>query len=285
VVPIAVDRAAVPTNVKQLEFYGYDFDAATALKVFLVQTNGTRLDVTNKLDRPTHYAMTLGFGAAGVQLTSTSQRFVLEWEGKQISSVAVIQPQTPVCQSKIVAFTPGQVTYVPPHTNGDREFDGNGPAVTARVDLLVRPQSIDARVYMRARETESDWTTAEGTKEFPLYKPDPGWQITGVVESTVTTHSYTDSNHSLDSFDKGSGSAVRRFVFVGDTEGDEAGTRTKVDVAFNQLRIQQSQTANCVPAPAIKALRDTKAIDAKTLERLEPAADEEEVKTKRMLTQ
>jgi hypothetical protein len=284
VVPIAVDRDAVPAHVKQLEFYGYDFDTATNLRVYLVQANGARRDVTNQLDRPTHYAMTLSFGAAGVQLDDASQRFVLEWEGKQISTVAVIQPQTPVCQSKVVQFTPGPVTYTPPHTRGDRDFDGNGPVVDARVDLLVRPQSIDARVYMRAQETKKDWTTAEGTNDFPLFRPDPGWQIDGVVEGSVTMHHYVDSNHTNDSFDKGSGTAVKRFVFVGDTDGDEAGTRTKVDVAFNELRIQETQTANCVSARAILALPTHSAIRAQTLQRLKPAAQEEETKMRRMLT-
>jgi hypothetical protein len=285
VVPIAVDRDAVPAHVKQLEFYGYDFDAATNLRVFLDQTGGGRLDMTSKLDRPTHYAMTLKFGATGVQLDGKSQRFVLEWEGKQISTVAVIQPETPVCQSKIVAFSPGPVTYVPPHTRGDKEFDGHGPSVNARVDLLIRPQSIDARVYMKAQETKSDWTTAEGTKEFPLFRPEPGWQIDGVIEGTTTTHQYVDTNHTSDSFDKGSGSAVKRFVFVGDTGGDEAGTRTKVDVTFNQLRIRETQTTNCVSARAIQVLRTEKAIGAETLQRLEPGVKQEEMRMQRMLTQ
>ena len=259
VVPIAVDRDAVPAHVKQLEFYGYDFEAATNLRVFLegrkVTQQDGRLDVTSKLDRPTHYAMTLKFGATGVQLTDTSQRFVLEWEGRQISTVAVIQPQTPVCESRIVRLPLTRVTYVPPHTRGDGEFDGNGPVVDARVNLLVRPQSIDARVYMKAQETSSDWTTAEGTKVFPLFKPGPDWQIDGVVEDTVTTHHYVDTNTTDDSFDKGSGTAVKRFVFVGDTD-EQRGGNTHEGRCYVQsdqdpgIENYQLRASPCYPSPA-----------------------------------
>ena len=97
VVPIAVDRDLIPDRLKQLEFYGYNFPQANDLGVFLEGAGGQRTNVTSKLDKPTTYAMTLKFGANGVQLDNTSARLVLEWGGKPVSSVAVIQPTTTVC--------------------------------------------------------------------------------------------------------------------------------------------------------------------------------------------
>ncbi len=270
VVPIAVDRTLVPGRLTQVEFYGYDFNEANGLRVFLERTPGGRLDVTDKLDRPTHYAMTLKFGATGVPLDSASQRFVLEWETKQISTIAVIQPATPVCVSKVVPASPNRVTFQPPRTRGDGDFSGNGPRVSVVVSLLTTPQGISARVYMRAKETEDDWTTAEGTQDFSLFSPDPGWRIDRVVSSQFATHAYTDGNHERDSFNLGAGGLVKRLEYVGDTSGDEAGTRTKVDVEFNQLRIQLTQTVDCVPDTAVRALRDLGLINTLTLRRLQP---------------
>ncbi len=278
VVPIAVDRSLVPTRLTQIEFYGYDFNEATNLGVFLQRTAGGRLNVTDKLDRPTHYAMTLKFGATGVQLDDASGRFVLEWEGREISTIAVIQPPTPVCVSRLVRVPPGRVTFMPPHTRGDRDFNGHGPKVNVTVTLLVTPQAISGRVYMKAKETKRDWTTAEGTKDFLLFTPDPGWRIDRAAGDDASSHEFTDGDHADDSFDLGSGDLVKRMVFVGDTSGSEAGTRTKMDVTFNDLRVELTQTTNCVPDRAIRQLRQLNLINPVVFSRLQPGVTREVIR-------
>ena len=276
VVPITVDRAAVPTNVTQLEFYGYDLKDAAGLSMNLERTTGTPVNVTAHLARPTNYAMTLRFGAGGVQLDDRSSRFRLDWSGRTLSTVDVIQPQTPVCESKTAHFTPGSVTYEPGKKgNGDRDFDGNGPKVRATVTLRVEPKAIGAEVYMRAAETESDWTRAEGSKVFDLYHPDPGWRIELLEGSTTATHSYTDNDHTNDSYDIGSGGPVKRFVYVGDRDGDDAGRGTQVTVTFNQLTLVLVQDTDCVSDQAVLAMPRLLISDL-TFRRLEPLARAQE---------
>lgn len=271
VVPIAVERALVPDRVSKVEFYGYDFDLGTNLAVYLERSAGPSLNVTNALNRPTPYAMTLSFGASGVQLDSTSQRIRLEWNGNLISTIAVIQPTTPVCESKLLRFTPASVTYVPPHKQGDKDFGGHGPNVHSRVTLKILPTKLKAEVYMRAKETKKDWTRAEGSKTFDLYTPDPGWRIDGVVGDHSNSHSYTDDDkHNDDSFGLSSGGPVKRLVYVGDTDGEEAGTRTKVGVTFNELRIQLSQSENCISATDAQAAVTQNQISPALYQRLRP---------------
>lgn len=275
VVPLAVDRTLVPARISILEFYGYDFDQGTGLKVFH-ESAGGRQDVTNMLDRPTHYAMTLRFGANGVQLDEKSVRVALEWGGKTISTIAVIQPPTPVCRSKVVPFTPVSITFVPPYAGrGDKDFYGHGPNVSAYVRLITQPDILKARVYMRAIETKSNWTEATGTKEFDLYNPEPGWRIDRVVGPATTSYNYTDSNHEIDFFNLGSGGPAKRFAFVGDTDGDEAGTRTKIDVDFNRLQIEETEIANCVSARAVQTLKATNMISPIVYKRLKPVVTRE----------
>ena len=275
VVPLAVERTLVPVRISAVEFYGYDFDQGSDLKVFHEYAGGKQ-DVTNMLDRPTHYAMTLRFGENGVQLNERSVRLALEWGGKKISTIAVIQPQTPVCKSKVVPFTPHRITFVPPHVGkGDKDFAGHGPKVTAFVKLIVRPDTLRAQVYMHAIETKKDWTVAMGYKEFDLYNPEPGWRIDRVVGPATSPCSYIDSNHDTDFFDLGSGGPAKRFAFVGDTDGDEAGTRTKMDVDFNRLQIEETEIANCVSASAVTALRAANMISPAAYQRLTPALTQE----------
>jgi hypothetical protein len=276
VVPIAVDRAAVPADVKQLEFYGYDFDHATGLTVTLERTTGGPVDVTAHIARPTHYAMTLRFGAGGVQLDGRSSRFRLDWNGQTISTIDVIQPQTPVCQSKVVHVSPGAVTYEPPQKgSGDADFDGNGPNITTTVTLHMQPKRLSAELYMKAKETESDWTRAEGTKTFELYKPDPGWRIDAINGDTKFTHSYTDDDHSLDNYNFGAGGPITRLVYRGDDDGADAGAGTHVLATFNRIALVLVQDADCVSDRAVFTLApDTlrRIISPATFLRLRPLA-------------
>ncbi len=285
VVPIAVDRELIPDRLKQVEFYGYNFTQASGLGVFLEGASGQRSNVTDKLDKPTTYAMTLKFGANGVQLDNASARLVLEWSGKQISSVAVIQPTTPVCTSKVQTVSPGDIgPFMPPKIGqGDADFNGNGPDVNADVTLIVAPQTLTAKVHMHARETRSDWTEAEGWQIYQLYAPEPGWKIEQVVGKTSSSHHYVDSNQTEDSFDFGTGELVRRFVYVGDTSGDEAGTRTSVKVTFNDIHLVLVQTANCVPDTAIKALQLNGLLSTRASTRLNSAAQTQVEKRKSMM--
>jgi hypothetical protein len=268
VVPLAVDLNLQPERRTTLEIYGYDFDT-TAIQVLLADTNRT-IDVSSKLDRPTHYHMTLNLGGTGVEFSPQSQRLILRWQDQEISTIAVIQPITPVCKSRTVTVPVGNVTYVPPHTKGDKEFDGNGPSVSASVTLANRGSRVEATISMHARESKSDYTTASGSTKRTVYTPDPGEVVEDIVGPPVDSMSYKDSNETIDLFDRSASGPVRRYEFVGDTDGDEAGTRTKVTVHFNSLRLVVTENENCVSPTAARVLQVQQALSPITLQRLTP---------------
>jgi hypothetical protein len=73
-----------------------------------------------------------------------------------------------------------------------------------------------------------------------------------------------------DDFPEGSGGPVSRWVFVGDTRGEEAGTRTRVTAHFNPLRVVLVQTGGCVPPRAVQAAQQRSQISPVTNARLAP---------------
>lgn len=285
VVPIALDASVVPDRVKQLEFYGYNFDHIDNLKVVLVNSDDSSKDVTSSLNRPTPYAMTLAFGANGVHLDQRSMRFVMSWRGIEISAVSVIQPQAipPVCASNTVQVFQTETQknigpFIPPKVGaGDLDFGGNGPFVRASVDLIGAPTVLTARVYMDARETGGDKTEAEGWKDYPLYVPPQGWRIDhvdGVYHSTI---SYTDSNLIPDSFNMGPADLVAEYILQGDNEGDDAGLKTSVRLRFNPIVLTITQVGNCVPGPAVRKVINSELLSSLVKSSLGARAAQEEV--------
>jgi hypothetical protein len=270
VVPLGVDLALDASRRNLLEYYGYDFDNYS-LQALLVNSSGT-IDVSTKLDRPTPYHMTLNLGANGVQLGAASQHLLLKWKDREISSVAVIQPATAVCESRVLSV-PGlnPVTFVPPRTNGDAEFAGNGPDVSVRVDVIKTPSIVSARVSMSAVELGGDHTTASGFQDFVLYRAEPGEVVDAILSGTYDFLSYRDSNTTIDSFGRPSGGPTLRYEVTGDTDGDEAGTRTQVVVSFNALRLALRKNTQCVPPVAAVTLQAQARLAPATVLRLTPA--------------
>lgn len=266
-VPSGVERQLVQNGtVNQLELYGYDFDGKTVLdvaegasgdplRVFLRSSSGQEVDVSQYLDRPTHYLFTLNLGGNGVRLNDNSARLMFRWNNSLIGSVAVIQPVTPVCQERIRLFNVGQVTVVPTRQgSGDREFDGNGPRVDISARVFQNGNRIQARLNMVATETKSDWTRGSGSNTVNVGQPDPGFRIDQILTPTFRSLNYTDDDHGTDDFRYGSGDVVQWIKVVGDTGGDDIGSGTQATALFNPVRVHMIQNADCVTEVDVQRL-------------------------------
>jgi hypothetical protein len=98
-------------------------------------------------------------------------------------------PRPAAGESALVCARPGIVSvpertstrFYPPLVTGDPEFSGHGPAVTVSAKRILWSSSTDSLsviVRMRAEETRSDWTKADGTQlSYTLYTAPPGCHI------------------------------------------------------------------------------------------------------------
>jgi len=129
--------------------------------------------------------------------------------------------------------------FVPPRVGGDREFKGHGPRVEVSATLLVRNSNeLWASVFMHAKETQADWTEAEGTAEFLMLRDPQFTRINRILSDVHSFHGYTDTNHATDFLELPAGELARQFECVGDTAGNEAGIRTGVRVHFNPVTLE-----------------------------------------------
>ncbi|GAB4032938.1 hypothetical protein GCM10028809_32930 [Spirosoma gilvum] len=261
VVPSGVVMELKPNMV---ELFGYDLDRQKDVKVFLVNKTG-RQEVTGNLSQPSHYHWVLNVGSNGVPFTANSNEIVVQFGDREVSSIPVIQPRPKICASKSVNIANlNDIDFVPPKIKGDGDFAGHGPSCYASIQIQHDAKRIWATVSMDATEwcgnsPCGDKTQARGQKDFQLWTAPEGFAIEKISSQISQTAQYIDTNHDPDQISEG-GELVRTFRFIGDTGGNEAGTRTSVHIDFNKLSVVLKETNDCVSTTEIARLP----IDART---------------------
>ncbi|XXX78195.1 hypothetical protein WMF30_05435 [Sorangium sp. So ce134] len=155
---------------------------------------------------------------------------------EQSASSAVFMDSAVAALSSSVTFHSETPFYIPPHVGGDADFGGHGPRVNLAVELHVfNGNEVWASVHIDAIETKSDWTRAEGTGWFHLYTA--SGNIAEILSPTYFEHEYVDTDHARDLYAFSPGNLVSQLDYVGDTKGNEAGSRTGVQVVFQPITL------------------------------------------------
>lgn len=245
--PTSVDLSLDQSQRKKITLTGYDFDLSETDYCVIVQdAGGVERQVTDRLSIGTHYSMILDISSGSQIFTNTTQKIIIKWRERLLSTIAVLQPSATTIQATI-----GERMFYPPHVGGDREFDGHGPDVFHRIQIFVENKRIWTRITMTAIETKKDWTKADGYKDFDLYFPPAGQSIVGCDTVPVSVgggafydypigdrYLYTDSNKLEDCFPIGEQGPIRRICCMGDASGDDAGIKTYMKVEFNAFKIR-----------------------------------------------
>jgi len=123
----------------------------------------------------------------------------------------------------------------------DREFGGNGPAVSARTSIEGGPDRLELIASMSAEETGSGTSLAFKTWRGEMFTPPEGWIISGFDPRHSET-SYTDTDHEEDLPPVRGGTLAAAFRIKGDTGGDDIGNCTEDDtymtIAYNPVTVR-----------------------------------------------
>src|SRR5215472_13312358 len=173
----------------------------------------------------------------------------------------------PHCPIRTEVLPEQTVHFVPPKVGGgDADYDGHGPCVDFRLALRLEDgdKTLAAHYRMHAFECDGnfmkprdDFTTAKGEEELVLKVASPRGRILGYNANSTMSQSYIDTNHSPDDFDYFDPtsnffdpfSPVKKLSFVGDTVGDEAGTKTGVFITFPAMRVELETCPPARPPP------------------------------------
>lgn len=179
--------------------------------------------------------------AAGVGLTAVTLGMSVvpaaSSTGQAASDVTVLTVATVPSQR---IYPPGPI-FLPPRVGpGDADFAGHGPDVVADATLSgVGTRNLTVQLSMTAVETRNDFTRVSGDSGVVLiYRAPVGECIQSVSRGTFDELRYVDTDHAVDSFTgQVSGSFVQSWEAVGDTSGNEAGTKTGVSIFTHNLTV------------------------------------------------
>ncbi|MEX1366049.1 MAG: hypothetical protein AB1Z98_23175 [Nannocystaceae bacterium] len=112
-----------------------------------------------------------------------------------------------------VELTDIETALVPTRlVRGDREFGGNGPNIISRVRLEVSRdrRSILAKIYFKATETKSDWSTTEANWTRTVFRAPSGKTIDRILSPTSSEVRFTSRKAGFQIL--GPGDDFKRFV-------------------------------------------------------------------------
>jgi hypothetical protein len=149
-------------------------------------------------------------------------------------------------ETKIISVAvPDINNFTPGHTEGDTDFDGNGPSVYVSADVKRKGSQLVLAVYAIFQETKSDWTTFEGHFEETFYDVSiqhPGWRILSIQGNFHQVYQSVLAGYgpqTISSF--GTSDFVNNMVLVGDTDGGPFGADDKprvVKLGFNKIELK-----------------------------------------------
>jgi hypothetical protein len=245
-VPAAVDMSMDENRRAILDVYGFDL-RSLPITAEVVNTNGARRNVTGFLGIISDQQMVLDLTKSGASLDNDSRQIVFSWNGGPQSVVPILNPAKEIrCTTRKELVTPGMQTLIPRLRGGDEDFWGHGPCVTFWLNLKldVEGKKLWAEYGMHVWECDKDWnpqkdyTDAEGSGSVTLYQASQNERIVSYdLESSYST-SYRDGDHESDAILGAGFQPVEELIFVGDTEGKEAGTRTQVEIYFRQFHVE-----------------------------------------------
>lgn len=177
-----------------------------------------------------------------------SPTFASTWYREPQCIIPVLNPAIVIeCETRTELVNGEPQTFTPPHTRGDKDFKGHGPCVrfSLTLSLDAERKKIKVNYFMEAWECpdeyccwEGDKTEAMGSGSITLFQvTDPNERIIDYNVESSFSHQYIDNDHEDDVFNFSGIQPVYKLRYVGDTDGNEAGSKTQVKIYFRDITV------------------------------------------------
>lgn len=256
VTPEKLDMNLSAERRQTVDLSGYGFDSKDVtgqpLKVLLVGNSPSESVPLSedRIGRTTHYHLVLNLAGEDMEKLMAQKgisKIKIAWGDKTEGfPEALIIPRA--LRTIVKEREPlGEMEYAPPHIEGDKDFNTDDDEPMS-VRVIAETQHTDTqiltRVYMKAREERSDWTTAEGWSEPKVaFNAPAGFRIKSVSPVGQTIGQVSIGDRREHPIPHPQGEVAKSFLIYGDRKGDEAGSYTRAKVEFNPTTITLEEIA------------------------------------------
>jgi hypothetical protein len=246
-VPVLVDLNA--PRSKSIKIFGYSFDNADSIHVFILKKDGQRREISDRLTKSSDYILVLGTDT--ISKVANSDKVEVYFKNKNIYSFLVVSKSPKICSERDFSFPPTPNTYeiTAQGCGGDDEFAG---AVfiecSGTLTLSADQKSVICNLHFKADEKDGD-THACFDKSFNVFTAEEGFKIKNILTATSFEYKYINNREEADSFN-GSG-FVDHASLRGDHHGGDVGTWTGASLWFNNIRVTLIEDGDCVPKETI----------------------------------
>lgn len=214
-----------------------------------------RRDITNALSIISEYHAVLDLTESGVEIMPNAQEIVLSWNDQIKSEIPIlVHQQILQCETRTKTIYPGSKSLKPPALDDnicdgkpDKDFYGHGPCVrfNMRLNLDSERKKLTASYSMNAWECPDDFdkyrndcTEVYGSGSVVLYTAQDNEKILSFDVQSAVFDQYIDNDDEDDFSYFGGTEPIDKLEYVGDTDGDEAGSRTGVKMTFRRINMQ-----------------------------------------------
>ena len=257
IAPKKVDANTFMTLMKQFKLQPGELNIKTNIFTIEHPAKRVRKDISNALSIISDFHAVLDLTESGFDLLPNSLSIVLSWDKRIQSEIAILTHQNFLqCEVLSIPIKGGAMkqTFIPPavteNLHGkkpDKDFDGGGPCVNFNMTLVIEPErkNLTAVYFMDAWECEGDfswirldYTEAVGTEALVLFQAADNEKIVGFDVDSYMEHPFYDTDHDEDTFYFGGTKPVTELIYVGDTDGNDAGTKTRVTMIFRPINVK-----------------------------------------------
>ncbi|MDH5728033.1 MAG: hypothetical protein OEZ58_03520 [Gammaproteobacteria bacterium] len=231
------------TTIKSID------EKARLIHFYLQTTDGNYYPIhETRIGRTTHYQITLNVADLAKELYEKDIAKIVSFWGSSAKGMPEIVIGSWQPRQRRFDIPASTTYYMPPNTAGDADFHtgtGKHMSVDVRGVLDISDTSVKSRVYMKAKEERSDWTTASGWSNWgTIFTPDKGWKIVDVNPKASSKQTANiDDHQNPKTYNRPSGEVVTRFTVRGDRKGDDAGVFTDVNVQWRTLSVLVEEEA------------------------------------------
>lgn len=242
-VPPVIDILDIQSGATNaISIFGYDFDAITtnALDLVLVNNNGNERSVKRALNKSSDFLLTINVSSNGVPLNQNSNRLIVRYQGDDLYSFAVTQPNYQATQEAEAEATREVLAT---RTRQARQTRIAATATAERIETVQAQSARQTRIAATATaqyvQTEEARISAEATATWLDADSDAdGWDNQReLTNGTDPNRRDTDGDGILDSQDAnpllGRADVTVRFTSVEIINDSDPGANGKGEVRIS----------------------------------------------------